>query len=655
LIGRFEKEGTLGFAGISDQGSRREPFRRAFQIDAFVLSYWFAGRVEANLESAEISAMAAELVFVEGAAAITLIVAGTVLCVRFLAAAETVFGVRSSALALIIPILGPAGCAVIEALQPHHPIRAISMGFSVASAAILLAAGAWSLWLGIRSINARIFQYFLLCVPVPIVSVWTLADSKITRLEAVALILIYLAFVASTWWFDRPVVSTSKEQRAGRLSLAASTALLVGVATTVMGSIWLIDCAHVAIVGWHSRFSASTFAGLGAIAQIATFVWLSMRRDRSELAVAGVVGSLAFNSTVTLGVFGLTTHNNGIDPSVYTIEAIATLLVPAILFPLAFKQTKRLIAGQQRNDSDTHLDNIFAWRNLKRDLSNYQLLHHRNVDGNLVTGMNSGTHWVTVMLATAIAKHHGLALPKYFSFTAAGDLVGIPSALVRRPGIPAIALSHNHPAAPLAWPIVRKLVPIPKQVVLVRDIREVMVSAYVKWIPEREIPFSDFVRGDPSNRRGYLCDVWWYISYLNRWGDVKASAPDETLVVRYEDMVAEPAFWLRRISDHFGLNLSDRAIEAALTLRDKDAALARRDPKDTERVIAPPNAKADVRFSEADLRELRSILSRHLRYDYGYDYGLKDTPLIPIRGLDLAPQDNTPDALVPQMLRARSG
>lgn len=599
--------------------------------------------------------MAAELVFVEGAAAIALIVAGTALCVRFLAVAETVFGVRSTALALVIPIFGPAGCAVIEALQPHHPIRAISMGFSLASAATLLIAGACSLWLGIRSINARTFQYFLFSVPIPIVSELTLVDSKITHFEGIALVLIYLAFVGSTWWLDRVSFAPATEERVQRLRGPALLGLLAGVAITAFGSALLISCAHLAIVDWHRRSYASSFAGLGTIAQIATFVWLSMRWRRSELAVAGVVGTLAFNSTVTLGVFGLTAHHNWIDPSAYTIEAIATLLVPAILFPLAFKQTKRALASRQRSEADVHLDNIFAWRNLKRDLSNYQLLHHRNVDGNLVTGMNSGTHWVTVMLATAIAKHHGLALPKYFSFTAAGDLVGIPSALVRRPGIPAIALSHNHPAAPLAWPIVRKLVPIPKQVVLVRDIREVMISAYVKWIPEREISFADFVRGDPTNRRGYLCDVWWYMSYLNRWGDVKASAPDETLVVRYEDMVAEPAFWLRRISDHFGLSLTDKAIEAALTFRDKDAAIAKRDPKDTERVVAAPEAKADVRFSEADMRELRSILSRHLRYDYGYDYGLKDTPLIPIRGLDLAPQDNLPEALAPQMLRARSG
>ena len=592
--------------------------------------------------------MAADgVIFVEGAAAIALIVAGTALCVRFLSAAETVFGVRSSTLALIIPIFGPAGCAVVEALQPHHPIRTVSMGFSLANAATLLVAGAWSIPLGIRSINARTFQYFLLSVPIPIVSEWALADSKISHFEAIALIVIYVAFVISTWWLDS--VTSPSEKHPQRASAMTIAGLAAGIAITAAGSAVLIAGAHVAILDWHRRSFASSIAGVGTLAQVATFVWFSMRRERSDLAVAGVVGSLAFNATVTLGAFGLTAHHSWIDPSAYTIEAIATLLVPAILFPLAFKQTKR--SGRSRTDSDRHMDNIFAWRNLKRDLSNYQLLHHRNVDGNLITGMNSGTHWVTVMLATAIAKHHGLALPKYFSFTAAGDLVGIPSALVRRPGIPAIALSHNHPAAPLAWPIVRKLAPIPKQVVLVRDIREVMISAYVKWFPEREIPFSDFVRGDPTNRRGYLCDVWWYMSYLNRWGDVKAGAPDETLVVRYEDMVAEPALWLRRISDHFGLALSDRAIETALTLRDKDAALARRDPNDTERVIASPEAKSDVRFSEADLRELRSILSRHLRYDYGYDYGLKDTPLIPIRGLELAPQDNLPAE--PQTLPAR--
>ena len=562
----------------------------------------------------------------EGVAAIALIVAGTVLCARVLAASETVLGLHTSALALVVPIFGPAGFAVFEALRLHQPIRAISIGFSLASATALLVLGAWSLWLGIRSIDARIFRYFVLSVPIPLVSMLALADSRISQFEAFTLVLVYAAFIASTWWLDRRDATAPNEPIPARKSTFAVFALGCGVAT--LGSAMLLD----------GPAFGSSFAALGTVTQIMAFVWVSMRRQRSDLAAVGAIGALAFNSTVVLAVLGLTVRHRLVDPNPYAFAAIAALLVPAVLFPLAFKQTKR----ERSSESDVHMDNIFAWRNLKRDLSNFQLLHHRNVDGNLVTGMNSGTHWVTVMLATAIAKHHGLALPKYFSFTAAGDLVGIPSALVRRPGIPAIALSHNHPAALLASPLVRRLVPIPKQVVLVRDIREVLISAYVKWFPEREIPFSDFVRGDPTNRRGYLCDVWWYLSYLNRWGDVKASAPEETLVVRYEDIVANPAYWLRRMSDHFGLGLSHQAIEAALALRDKEAALAKRDPNDKERVIAAPDSKTDVRFSEADLRQLRSILSRHLRYDYGYDYGLKGTTLLPMDGLGRAVQDNAP-------------
>jgi cation:H+ antiporter len=573
-----------------------------------------------------------EKVALEALAGIVLIGMGTALSVRYLDAAESVFGIRRSAIALILPLFGPAGLAALEATAPHHSIRTVSIGFSLANAATMLVAGAWGVRLGIKSIDARVFQYFLFAVPIPIVSILALADSTITHFEAFSLIAIYIAFVASAWWFDRREGSPPPTERPSLLPALAM--LAIGCVITLAGSAVLISCARTAVRGWHERPFGSSFAALGMVTQILTFVWISMRQNRSDLAVAGVVGSFAFNATVTLGIFGLTSHRHQqIDPSAFAIAALATLMVPAVLFPLAFKQTKRSPADTARRASDAHMDNIFAWRNLKRDLSNFQLLHHRNVDGNLVTGMNSGTHWVTVMLATAIADQHGLMLPKYFSFDAASDIVGVPSKIVRRPGIPVIALSHNHPAAIVAWPVVRRLLPYPKQVVLVRDIRQVLISAYVKWMPNGEVPFSDFVLGDPTNRRGYLCDVWWYLSYLNRWGDVKASAPGDTLVIRYEDMVDDPALWLRRIGDHFGLRLGDRAIAAALTLRGKDAAQARRDPKDTEAVIADPAAKARIRFSEEDARELRNILARHLRYDYGYDYGLSGVSLTPIHAL----------------------
>lgn len=528
--------------------------------------------------------------------------------------------------ALVLPAFGPSGIAALDAVLFHHSPRIASVGLSWASLIGLALTASASVWLGIKTIDARIFRYVLFAAPVFLVCVALIADSTITRGEGMAMLASYGGFVAAIGWIERrPAASVA--QRAGN-PLRDAGLYLAGAGMTALGAVALIAEVQNGSAGASALLAPIMAAG--AVLQIATFAAASLLSGRSDLAVAGIAGFLAFNSAAMLGALGLSLHNSRVDPDAYLLAALASLAVPAVLLPVAFRATKHA-QGRAQPVSDVEMDNIFAWRNLKRDLSNYQLLRHRDVDGHLVTGMNSGTHWLAVMLAAAIAEEHGLPAPKYFSFGAAGELVGTPRALVRRPGVPAILLSHNHPASPLAWPLVRRVVPFPKQVVLVRDIREVLISAYVKWEQERGIAFCDFVRGDPANRRGYLCDVWWYISFLNRWGDIKTGRPDDTLVVRYEDLLADPALWLRRIGAHFGMSFGARALAAAFQFRDKQAALARRDPQDRERVIADLEAKAAVRFSSADMATLRSILARHLRYDYGYDYGLTGTKLVSLK------------------------
>ncbi|HUO92387.1 MAG TPA: hypothetical protein VMU22_05660, partial [Rhizomicrobium sp.] len=315
------------------------------------------------------------LSLLEGAAAIALILSGTMLCVRSLAASESIIGLRSSALALVVPLFGPGSFAVLEALRLHQPIRAISMGFSLASATALLALGAWSLWLGIRSIDARIFRYFVLSAPIPVMSMLALADSRISQFEAFTLLLIYAAFLASIWWLDRDVAPLASWQHGTpQTTKFMFAAFIVGGCVAALGSVALLDATRAAIWDRQQLTVSSSFAALGTIAQVAAFVWGSMRKQRSDLAAVGAIGVLAFNSTVVLAVLGLTARHRWVDPDPYAFAAIAALAVPAVLFPLAFKQTKR----ERSSGSDFHMDNIFAWRNLKRDLSNFQLLHHRN-------------------------------------------------------------------------------------------------------------------------------------------------------------------------------------------------------------------------------------------------------------------------------------
>jgi len=547
-----------------------------------------------------------------------------------LSSVRTVRGVPRCAIAVLLPAFGPLGVTVLEALLFHSTLKTISFGFPLASIVALFMATYLAVVLGIRSLDVRSFRYLSLCAPISVVCVLALADGRITPIESLSLVGSYGVFVLLNWWLESACgpCRPAADQDCLRRAPGALTPLVLGIAVAAAGSGLLV---HGAVGGPASVIGRQSLLGMEAIAALLIFVSVALRRQASDLAIASVAGFLSFSSAVTLGVFGMTAHDPSLDPVVHVVAAMAIFVIPAILLPVAMNQPEQFTADDHRRHSESHMDNIFAWRNLKRDLSNYQLLSNRDVDGNLVTGMNSGTHWLSVMLANAIARQHGLALPKFFSFDAAGHPVGTPRALMRRPGIPAIALYHNQPAAPLAWPIVRRFVFLPKQVVLVRDIRDVLISAYVKWLQGREIPFSEFVRGDPGSRHGYLCDVWWYVSFLNRWGDMKRCAPEDTLIVRYEDLVEDTAYWLRRVGEHFGLGLCADAINAALALREKDAAQVWLDPK-TKRVIQDPKAKSAIQFSDDDMRALRRILERHLRYDFGYDYGLQGAPLIRLQG-----------------------
>ncbi len=113
--------------------------------------------------------------------------------------------------------------------------------------------------------------------------------------------------------------------------------------------------------------------------------------------------------------------------------------------------------------------------------------------------------------------------------------------------LPRIGSSHTIPSIAFAW--YTRLLAHPPVVVLVRDIREAMLSNYVKWREQYDGSFAEYVEGDPLGRR-HVADVWWYIHFFNRWGDVARARPQNTLIVRYEDLQDSPEYWLRQIAAH---------------------------------------------------------------------------------------------------------
>jgi Sulfotransferase family len=223
------------------------------------------------------------------------------------------------------------------------------------------------------------------------------------------------------------------------------------------------------------------------------------------------------------------------------------------------------------------------------------------------------------MLSCALARQHKVSRPRYASGKHSDDILGNPRRPPAKPGIPRIVSSHTVPSIICRWAWLTRALPHPPVVVLVRDIRAAMASHYLKWRDCTEVTFSSYVRGDPSGRR-YGADIWWYIRFFNRWGDLVQANPKKILVVRYEDLQAHPEVWLREIAAHWGLDLDDEAFGEALRFSSRDAIRSQLDPSRTEIVVPPKPATTYLEYWPGDEAFIHRTITRYLRHDFGYGY-----------------------------------
>ena len=261
----------------------------------------------------------------------------------------------------------------------------------------------------------------------------------------------------------------------------------------------------------------------------------------------------------------------------------------------------------------------FMIRNVRSDLANFALYQHRASDAFLITSKNSGTHWLRFMLSCALAKQYDLPRPRYASGEQSNAILGHPRLPSVRPGMPRITSTHTVPSIICGWPWLAWVLPHPPVVVLVRDIKAAMASHYVKWRNHMAEPFPLYLRGDPSGRR-YKADIWWYIRFFNRWGDLARANPNKILIVRYEDLQAHPDVWLRNIASHCRIDLDQKSVEAALCFSSREAIRSQLDPSDTEIIVPSRPAATSVEYHAADEAFVRHTIRRYLRHDFGYGY-----------------------------------
>jgi hypothetical protein len=259
---------------------------------------------------------------------------------------------------------------------------------------------------------------------------------------------------------------------------------------------------------------------------------------------------------------------------------------------------------------------IFRLYTVNRRWSNASLLVHRGFDGHIVSMQQSGSHWIKNMLASVLAQLYDLPPLAHIQDD---SIIGHTKSPPIYRNIPQIVHSHGYPhALTLNVPGLH----FPKYLVLVRELRESLVSHYERFKGDyRGADFSAYLRGD-VRQKTYHSDLWSRIRFMNEWGRVLARRPDRAALLRYEDLKTDTAGSLKTACAFFGIrDVTQPVIEKALADGAREKMAEKPNPTVKTTVVRtaqrPP---LESYFTPENQAFLDETLRRYLEFDMGYGY-----------------------------------
>ena len=277
------------------------------------------------------------------AGAAVLLIGGAELFVENAASAARRLGVTVLAVGILLAGAEPEELltAVLAAAQ-HRPGLAagdaIGANVTMLTACLGLAALVRPLQLG-----RRVMQYAVLAAVAGAFAFLALLDGHVGRVEGALLVLAYIALVGLVWWREREppklgeLAELDDDDADGDRSATAGLLLsLVGVAGMLVGGDLAVNGAVRVVESFGSTDSAVglTILALATTAELFALVFAAVRHDVPEIAVAGVVGSAAYNATATLGAAALA-RPLSVDGLV--VPAALAALLPIIVLLLAIR------------------------------------------------------------------------------------------------------------------------------------------------------------------------------------------------------------------------------------------------------------------------------------------------------------------------------
>jgi len=162
-------------------------------------------------------------------------------------------------------------------------------------------------------VGRRVRQYAGMAAVAAALAVLVLLDGRVGRVEGALLLAAYAALVAVVWWREREppaigeLADVDDDEHPDRSPARSLGLALVGLALMLAGGDLAIRGAErlVDSLGRSDSAVGLTVLALATTAELFALVLSAARHDVPEIAVAGVVGSAAYNATATLGAAAL--------------------------------------------------------------------------------------------------------------------------------------------------------------------------------------------------------------------------------------------------------------------------------------------------------------------------------------------------------------
>lgn len=233
---------------------------------------------------------------------------------------------EEAATAVIAAIRDAPGLAVGDTIGANFVILTLTLGLAALVAPI--------------PVSGKVLRFALAAAVTAIGPVLVLLDGVVTRWEGAVLVAVFIAVVVWIWRVDRrppmlgELAEMDEDELTGRGGVGDLALALSGIGLMVAGGFVAVRGAEglLDVLGLRESTVGLTVLAFATSAEMLALVWSAGRRGLTEVVVAGAVGCVLYNSTVSLGLAALARPLNvGSDPRLMTMAIVVAALPLALV------------------------------------------------------------------------------------------------------------------------------------------------------------------------------------------------------------------------------------------------------------------------------------------------------------------------------------